>query len=146
VNKNMKKGLILNKSYDDFKLGENILKYKNRPHQLYKHEVPYIWECYSFVQNGFEVELWCENNIIKSICCNQSCIYKGQELINMNYKNFLHIIDEVPISHDVIYVCVSDSHGQNQHVYDFEKSGLQIWVWRNRIRTVIISNSNDNSE
>ncbi len=29
-----------------------------------------------------------------------------------------------------------------QHVYDFEKDGLQVWVWRNRIRTVLIYNAN----
>ena len=38
---------------------------------------------------------------------------------------------------------VKKEYGQNQHVYEFDKSGLQVWVWRNKIRTVIISNSVD---
>ena len=141
-----KTGLILNKSYDDFILGDNIIRYKNMPHQIHKHNDPDVWECYIFDLNGSEIELWCENAVIKSICCNHSCIYKGQELINMNYQEFLHIIDEVPVTHDVIYVLTNKNCGQNQHVYDFDKSGLQIWVWRNKIRTVVISNSKDNDE
>lgn len=138
-----KKGLILNKSYDDFMLGTSVTNYINRPHQIDKHDDPFTWECYIFFQNGFDIELWCENKIIKSICCNQSCIYKGKELINMNYTEFLCLIDETPLAHDIIYVLVNKNHGQNQHVYDFDKSGLQVWVWRNKIRTVIISNSID---
>lgn len=141
-----KTGLILNKSYDDFKLGKNIIEYISIPHQIDIHDEPYPWDCYTFIQNGYEIELWCENNIITSICCNQSCIYNGQELINMNYNKFLQIIDEVPIAHDVVYVLVKKEYGQNQHVYEFDKSGLQVWVWRNKIRTVIISNSVDDED
>ncbi len=136
-------GLVLNKSYDDFILGNNIIEYDSKPHQIHMHDAQCPWDCYSFIQNGIVIEVWCENNLIKNICCNQSCIYNGQELINMNYLEFLQIINEVPVSHEVIYVLVNTNHGQNQHVYDFEKSGLQIWVWRNKIRTVIISKSND---
>lgn len=139
-----REGLIINKSYDDFELGSNIVKYKDKPHYINKYDDdPFPWDCYNFIHNGYEIEVWCENDIITSICCNYSCIYKGQELINMNYKDFLQLIDEVPIAHDIIYVLVSKNHGQNQHVYVFDKSGLQIWVWRNKIRTVIIYNSND---
>ena len=135
-----RKGLILNKSYDDFKLGNSIMDYKMRPHQIDKHDdAPYPWDCYSFTHYGYEIELWCENNVIKSICCNQSCIYNGHELIGMNYNEFLQIIGEAPIAHDVIYVLVNKERGQHQHVYDFDNSGLQVWVWRNKIRTVIIS-------
>lgn len=136
------KGLILNKSYDDFELGSNVIRYCNIPHQIDKHEEPYIWECYTFIQHDIKYELWCDNSIIKNICCNQSCIFKGQELINMEYKKFLCIINEVPISHDVTYVLVSKDRGQNQHVYDFDKSGLQVWVWRGKIRTIVIYDSN----
>ena len=141
-----RKGLIINESYDDFELGNNIVKYKDKPHHIDKHNDPFPWDCYNFIHDGHEIELWCENDIIISICCNYSCIYQGQELINMNYKDFLQLIDEIPIKHELIYVLVSKNHGQNQHVYDFEKSGLQIWVWRNKRRTVIISNSNENEE
>ena len=64
----------------------------------------------------------------------------------MNYNKFLQIINEVPIAHDVVYVLVKKEYGQNQHVYEFDKSGLQVWVWRNKIRTVIISNSVDDED
>jgi len=132
-------GLILNTSYDDFKLGNSIEEYKNNAYQIDKHDIPSPWECYNFIQNDSEIEVWCENNVIISICCNQSCIYKGHELIHMAYEDFLSLINETPSDHDICYVPINKDRGQNQHVYDFDKSGLQIWVWRNKIRTVIIS-------
>ena len=33
-----KKGLILNKSYDDFMLGTSVINYINRPHQIDIHD------------------------------------------------------------------------------------------------------------
>ena len=140
-----RKGLILNTSYDDFEIGSNISKYYKLTHSVDRYDIPYSWECYNYSHDGVEIELWCENKIVKNICCSQSCIYKGKELINMNFNDFLQAIEEIPESHDVIYVPTSNKRGQNQQVYDFEESGLQIWVWRNRIKTVIISNSNNDS-
>ena len=141
-NKN-KKGLILNTSYDDFELGRKISKYIRRPHYIHKWEDPFLWDCYTFIQDKIEIELFCEDKIVKSICCNESCIFKGKELINMDFQEFLELIGEKPSSHEIEYVVVTKDRGQNQHVYDFDKSGLQIWVWRNKIRTIIISNSED---
>ena len=54
----------------------------------------------------------------------------------MKYTDFLTEFSKEPDSEDNIYVLVSGK-GQRQHVYDFEKDGLQVWVWRNRIRTVL---------
>ena len=141
-----KMGLILNTSYDDFELGCKISKYIRRPHYVHKWKDPFQWECYTFIQDKIEIELFCEDKIIKSICCNESCIFKGKELINMDFQEFLGLIEEYPSSHDIEYVVVNKDRGQNQHVYDFDNSGLQIWTWRNKIRTVIISNSEDDEE
>ena len=143
IKNKIKKGLILNTSYDDFELGHKISKYVRRPHYIHKWNDPFQWDCYTFIQEKNEIELFCEDKIIKSICCNESCIYKGKELIKMDFQEFIEIIEEEPASHDIEYVVVTKDRGQNQHVYEFDKSGLQIWVWRNKIRTVIISNSED---
>lgn len=137
-----KKGLILNKSYDDFILGTSVINYINRPHQIDRLDDPFACECYTFFQNGFDIELWCEDGHIDSICCRESCMYKGKELINMKYDEFMNIIQEEPLKHEVLYVPVKENWGQNQHVYDYDKSGLQVWVWRGKIRTIIIYDTN----
>ncbi len=60
----------------------------------------------------------------------------------MNFNRFLSLINESPNNHETIYVPINKNRGQNQHVYEFDKKGLQIWVWRDKIRTVIIDDSN----
>lgn len=142
-----KKGLQLNRSYDDFLLGSPITMWENLPHSVEKYTEPEEWYCYYFnAINKKEIEVWCENGIIDAICCRISCIFKGNELIKMNFQVFLDLIEEKPSSHDIVYVVVTKDRGQNQHVYEFDKSGLQIWVWRNKICTVIIRNSKDDEE
>ena len=137
-------GLILNKSYNDFILGTSITNYMNMPHRIACLNDPQLsMDLYAFFQDGIEYGIWCEDNLIESIRCDESCIYNGQELINMKYEDFLCLIDDVPDDTDVVYVPVTADRGQNQHVYTFDKSGLQVWVWRNRIRTVIIKNFED---
>ena len=138
-------GLFLNKSYGIFLLGANVSLYENKIHYVEKYEGPPCeWYCYYSDVNGKEIELWCEeDNIITDICCRISCIYKGHELIHMAYEDFLNLINETPHRHEICYVPINKDRGQNQHVYDFDKSGLQIWVWRNKIRTVIISTYED---
>lgn len=137
---NIDHGLILKKSYNDFVLGEHISKYLDIPHRLFHYESPIVRDNYLFYINKVEIELCCDNGIIESICCSQSCIYEAKELIMMNFDDFLKIIKEIPGSHEILYI-PSDMHrGRNEHVYDFDNSGLQVWVWRGRIRTVYISN------
>ena len=57
----------------------------------------------------------------------------------MKFDEFLNRFHFSPNDEDIIWLEVAEGkNGQNQHVYDFDEEGLQIWVWRNRIRTVII--------
>ena len=58
----------------------------------------------------------------------------------MKFEDFLKIIKEEPSDYDICYL--PNSH-QNQHVYDFDKSGLQVWVWRSKIRSIVISKYED---
>ena len=57
----------------------------------------------------------------------------------MNFNDFLLRFKWEPSDKDMIYLS-NNGKGQNQQVYEFEKEGLQIWVWRNKIRTVLIYN------
>ena len=134
----MEKGLVLNKSYDIFNLNEDVSKYERLAHTKNHFEDPYGFDSYEIEIHGYIIELWCEDGHIDSICCSESCMFEGKELINMKYDEFMNIIQEEPLKHEILYIPVKKNWGQNQHVYDFDKSGLQVWVWRGKIRTIII--------
>lgn len=142
--KQMETGLVLNTPYDIFFLGVDISEYeKLTHHKTHYDDGSFRYDCYEFERNGYNIELYCEDgHTIDSMCCRESCIYKGQELIMMKFEDFLNIINEEPLNHEILFVPCKDNWGQNQHVYDFDKSGLQVWVWRGKIRTIIIDNTN----
>lgn len=134
----MEKGLVLNKSYDIFNLGEDISKYEKLAHAHNHFEDPcsFDFDSYEIEIHGYNITIESEDGQVVSITCSESCVYNGQELIMMKIEDFFKIIKEVPTGHDICYL--PGSH-QNQHVYDFDKSGLQVWVWRGKIRSVVIS-------
>ena len=137
----MEKGLILNTSYNDFILGTHVSDYFDKRHEEgVASDSPYSdTVSFDFYDDG--VDIWCENNIIEPIFCETTCIYEGVNLIGMKFDEFLNRFHFSPNDEDIIWLEYGNGkNGQNQHVYDFDKEGLQIWVWRNRIRTVIISN------
>lgn len=136
----MKKGLVLNTSYNDFILGTHISNYFNKKHREGETSDSPFSETVCFYFYDDEVDIWCVNNIIESVCCKTRCIYKGVNLIGMKYNDFLNQFHFSPIDKDVIWLEGGEGkNGQYHQVYDFDDEGLQIWVWRNRIRTVIIS-------
>ena len=139
----MEKGLVLNKSYDIFYLGEEISKYEKLAHYKKLYDDPDRYDDYEIEIHGYNIELWCNKGQIECICCRESCNYKGKELIMMKFEDFLTTINEEPSDHDICYM--PNSH-QNQHVYDFDKSGLQVWVWRGKIRTIIIDTYEDEGD
>jgi len=134
--------LVLNTSYDIFFLGKDISKYEQLIHCINHYVDPNLYDIYEIEIHGYIIELWCEDNHIDSICCRESCIYKGMELVNMKYEDFVNIIQEEPLKHEILYVPIKENWGQNQHVYEFDKSGLQVWVWRGKVRTIIIYDTN----
>ena len=139
--KGMEKGLVLNTSYDIFYLGKSISKYEKLVCNKNSYDDSNRFDDYEIKIHGYYIELWCEDAHIVNICCRESCIYNGNELIKMKYEDFLNIIKEEPLNHEICYVPYKENWGQNQHVYVFDKSGLQVWVWRGRIRTIIIYDS-----
>ena len=131
-------GLIPNSSYNDFVLGSNISNYMDRGHtKKTYHESIFTNDSYHFIKE--DIDVWCElDGQINTIRCSSSCIYKGVELIGLEFSKFISLVEKVPDDNDVVYLSREGHRGQNQHVYDFDSLGLQIWVWRNRIRTVMI--------
>lgn len=145
-NNREKKGLVLHVSYDDYIIGSNIKSYLNRKHwKMHTTTLGEEEDSYSFEDDA--VSAWCDTDgIIHVIICNKTCIYNGVELIGMKFSDFIDIIQEQPYYHDIIYL-EGKVRGQNQHVYEFDKCGLQVWTWRNRIRTIILGDeSEDDTE
>lgn len=136
-----KKGLILNKSYNDYILGNNINDYLYKSHSVRTMDVLDSHESLYYFYND-KIDIWCNSDgVIETITCVNSCLYKGIDLIGMNFKHFLILISSVPDKEENIYHIIY-GRGRTDHVYDFFSLGLQIWVWRNKIRNVTIYNNN----
>lgn len=136
----MEKGLVLNTSYNDFILGTHISNYFYKKHSDGEISDDPLDETVYFDFYEEAVDVWCVNDIINSIRCDTTCIYDGFNLIGMKFDDFQRRFRFTPDDEDIIWIeGKKGKNGQNQHVYNFEKEGLQIWVWRNIIRTVIIS-------
>lgn len=142
MNKN--KGIEPNVSYDDFVLGSNIKQHLNRKHvKEHFDDTPSLANeyVYSFIDE--DISVWCdEDGTIESIECWSSCIFHGIELINMKYTDFIELIHEQPDDQDFVYVEVGEKE-QREHVYTFYRYGLQIYTYRNRIRSVNVSKYED---
>ena len=73
-------------------------------HYKSQYDDPSRFDDYEIDIHGYNIELWCENDHIVNICCRESCIYNGKELIKMNFGNFLSVIKEEPSNHEICYV------------------------------------------
>ena len=139
--KDEKKGikeLIPNKSLGIFILGSSIKKYVHLPHDLAKNEVKYFsYDSYNFYELGLIV--WVEKGKVETVCCKNECYWRGYNLLKMPIDKFQSLYNVMPDKSEKIYHLVN-GRGQNQMVYDFDKLGLQIWVWRKKIVTVLVSN------
>ena len=131
--------LIPNQSLDVFAIGDDIRKYLHFPHTVeHREEKTFSYDSYSFYNNS--VTIWpTEDNKIETIRCDSNCYWKGQNLIGMLYKDFIILSEQYPNTESVEYIPINPNRGQNQKVYTFDDLGLMIWVWRNKIRTVLIS-------
>ena len=133
----MGKGLVLNTAYNDFILDADISNYlhKNHTKEVYK-ESTFINRSYHFYDD--EIDVWCDSDgRINTIRCASSCLYQGIDLIGLPFQTFLSAIRVLPDNYEQIYLLVN-GRGQNQHVYDFSTIGLQVWVWRQKIKSVLI--------
>lgn len=140
--------LIPNESIGIFFFGKNIKDYENQSHYKLHHEDKhYSYESYEFDDMG--ITLWLdENDNIKTIICEKECFLNGKNLIKMPIEEFLREYNLIPDKNEELYVLINENRGQNQTVYTFNDMGLMIWVWRKKIRSIIISdyNSIENEE
>jgi hypothetical protein len=137
--RNMKNlNLVPNKSIGIFNIRDKINKYIYLSHTKTEHKEKYLsYDSYDF--QNMNIILWVEKGIIVSAFCEKECYWKGQNLIKMPINLFLSFYNVKPNSTESAYVLVN-GRGQNQMLYEFEDLGLQIWVWRKKIRTVVVSN------
>lgn len=130
--------LIPNKSLGIFILGSSIKKYVHLPHDLAKNKEKYFsYDSYNFYELG--VIVWVEKGKVETVCCKNECYWKGDNLLRMSIDKFQSLYNVISDKSEKIYHLVN-GRGQNQMVYDFDQLGLQIWVWRNKIVTVLVSN------
>ena len=117
--------LIPKKSYENFILGDDITNYLHLPYHMKSSDDPIVYDVYYFDNLNFD-------------------IWQGKNLIGMLYDDFLALINyQQPDKEEILYVPVDRDRGQNQTVYTFDHLGLMVWVWRKKIRTVLISNYED---
>jgi hypothetical protein len=129
--------LILNKSLGRFIIGDDIEKYLHLNHLISDIET-FSRGCYDFYNETIAV--WTTKKKIETIRCNVKCYWQNQNLIGMLYEDFLVLANpQQPDDESVEYVLISSEKGQNQSVHTFYDLGLQVWVWRKKIRTVLIS-------
>ena len=132
--------LMPNKSVGKYIIGEKIHAYLPLKH-FHEHcvESDFEYDRYEFPDD--DIIVYVEDEIIQSISCKKTCFWQGANLIRMNFEFFLKHYKVMYDSKDEIFMRVAE-RCQTQKVYDFDKLGLQIWVWRNLIRTVIVSKYN----
>ena len=129
--------LIPNESVGKYTIGDRIHKYLHLKH-VHEHCVEKYFEYDRYEFPDDDIIIYAENDIIQNISCDKTCFWQGVNLIRMNFDNFLKRYKITFDNKEDIYMRVADRF-QTQKVYDFDKLGLQIWVWRNLIRTVIVS-------
>lgn len=129
-----------------FRLGKNIDFYiQKMSYEYYSKGEEFISDLYTFYNESLEVFVD-QNGLIEDINCSHFCYYKGKNLIGYNFDKFL--IEENyqgSLQKEKIYLMVEEK-GQTQTVYDLDDLGLQIWVYRKKIVTVIVWNPNDYEE
>jgi len=130
--------LVPNISVGVFIIGDRINNYTDYPHVVERHkEKEFSYDSYMFLNQ--DVILWVENKRIETIRCEKECYWDGNNLIKMPIEKFLLTYNLIPDKLDNIYLLVNGK-GQNQQVYEFDNLGLQIWVWRKKIVTVLAAN------
>lgn len=136
--------LVPNKSIGRYVIGDNILNYLQQEY-YYEHCVEKYFEYDKYEFPADNLCLYVEKGIIQNVSCEKTCYWQGTNLIRMNFNLFLKKYNIAFDSKDEIYMQVGNRF-QTQKVYDFDKLGLQVWVWRNLIRTVIVSKYDEEDE
>ena len=130
------------KSYGPFKLGDRISKYLDTIEEnfgyIYYRKNPKKIGYHEYVIPILGIELWVLYGVIYTIVCEKKFMFRGYNLIKMDYAQFLEIFNVVP-DHVDYKLPIEQENGRCkwQDVYDFDNLNLQLWVWRGRIVTVM---------
>ena len=130
------------KSYGPFKLGDRISKYLDMMEEnfgyIYYKKSKRPGAFHDYVITSLGISLWVRYGIIRVIRFEKIFMFRGYNLIKMDYAQFLEIFNVVPDNVDY-KLPIEQKNGRCkwQDVYDFDSLGLQLWVWRDRIVTVL---------
>jgi hypothetical protein len=132
---------IPNESVAIFRFGDDIHKYAFINHEYYQDIIAdEICDSYHFTDYSVTIWLYPEDHgRINSMEVEVSFIWEGHELINMPYSRFLEIFDVIPDDVDHLWSSGTRKNNRLYTVYDFDCVGLMLWVWRGRIRQIIVS-------
>ena len=118
--------------------GDSIENYDKRQFEYESDILSRAYQSYSFAD--IPVTACVEDGRIESITCETECVWQGTNLINLEYDAFVVIYPQKPDKIDRLTVMQEDgSDGEEQDVYDYDELGLLLWVFENKIVTVIAS-------
>lgn len=94
-------------------------------------------DTFSLDDIGISLYVESSNQIIESINCSESCLYRGRNIIGMTINEF--IVHAETFYYEEPDCLDFDEDDIPQYVYEFEDIGLQVWTKHNRIVNVIAS-------
>lgn len=98
----------------------------------------------SYILDQPSLSLFCEEDTIVSISCDDELLYKGRNLIGISIDEFISIVG---MSNDgEIDELNFEDDGIPQLVYEFDEIGLQVWTKKGIIITIIASNYIEDDE
>jgi hypothetical protein len=90
----------------------------------------------TFENEKLGLNLYFENNLLISISCFKTLVYKGINIIGLTISELIETLVIKSISlPDKIFI----NEFEFQTVYEIDEYGLQIWIENNKIVTVIVS-------
>lgn len=130
-----------------FKLGSDIRAYKFFNYKYFPKTIEEDGICYDgdrYEYTEFSMSVWTDyesgDRYIDLINCEKTCIWQGQEIIGMLYDDFIKQFQITPDNIDKEWLRgLSTTNGRNYDIYTFDSLGISLWVWRKRIREIMIS-------
>lgn len=84
------------------------------------------------------IDLYIEDGLVTAVCCREVCLYKGLNLIDMSFSDFLRLFDlEYPEKPDDRLFMAN--FGDLVDIYEYDDFGLQVWVYNGAVANLICS-------
>ncbi|MEM9885465.1 MAG: hypothetical protein AAF849_06200 [Bacteroidota bacterium] len=120
----------------EFKLQHSVTGYTNKfVFEVSNGESSTGWVTFSLDEFGLSLFVDKATMVIESISCDEECLYKGRNIINMTIQEF--ITHSGKVYYDEPDCLDFEEDNIPQYVYEFDDIGLQIWVKNDKIVTVI---------